>query len=125
MTLKRFVRLDKRRVELRPDSHNPEHQPIKIDLAKHILHIDGVAVGALIGGSAARANKVGPARKRGTDPEASIREHAGEHEDCPTNARLDLIDRSIDCGETTYTSPTSCNAATPVPVARSTGPCSD
>ena len=49
VTLKRFVRLDKRRVELRPDSHNPEHQPIKIDLAKHILHIDGVAVGALIG----------------------------------------------------------------------------
>ena len=31
------------------DSHNPEHQPIMIDLAKHILHIDGVAVGALIG----------------------------------------------------------------------------
>ena len=49
VTLKRFVRLDARRVELRPDSHNPEHQPIEIDLAKHILHIDGVAVGALIG----------------------------------------------------------------------------
>ena len=49
VTLKRFVRLDKRHVELRPDSHNPEHEPIRIDLAKHILHIDGVAVGALIG----------------------------------------------------------------------------
>ena len=48
-TLKRFVRLDQRHVELRPDSHNPEHRPIEIDLAKHILHIDGVAVGALIG----------------------------------------------------------------------------
>ena len=48
VTLKRFVRLDKRRVELRPDNHNPEHEPIRIDLAKHILHIDGVAVGALI-----------------------------------------------------------------------------
>ena len=36
-------------VELRPDSHNPEHEPRRIDLAKHILHIDGVAVGALIG----------------------------------------------------------------------------
>ena len=37
-------------VELSPDSHNPEHQPIKIDLARqHILHIDGVAVRALIG----------------------------------------------------------------------------
>ena len=49
VTLKRFVRVDKRHVELRPDSHNPEHQPIRLDLAKHILHIDGVAVGALIG----------------------------------------------------------------------------
>ena len=49
VTLKRFVRLDERHVELRPDSHNPEHEPIRIDLAKHILHIDGVAVGALIG----------------------------------------------------------------------------
>ena len=47
--LKRVVRLDTRRVELRPDSHNPEHEPIAIDLAKHILHIDGVAVGALVG----------------------------------------------------------------------------
>ena len=26
-----------------------QHEPIRIDLAKHILHIDGVAVGALIG----------------------------------------------------------------------------
>ena len=49
VTLKRFVRLDTRHVELRPDSHNPEHQPIAIDLAKHIMHSDGVAVGALIG----------------------------------------------------------------------------
>ena len=50
VTLKRFVRSDTRHVELRPDSHNPVHKPIEIDLAKHILHIDGVAVGALIGG---------------------------------------------------------------------------
>ena len=49
VTLKRFVRLDERHVELRPDSHNPEHEPKRIDLAKHILNIDGVAVGALIG----------------------------------------------------------------------------
>ena len=49
VTLKRFVRVDKRHVELRPDSHNPEHETIQIDLAKHIVHIDGVAVGALIG----------------------------------------------------------------------------
>ena len=50
VTLKRFIRHDKRHVELRPESHNPEHEPMEIDLAKHILHIDGVAVGALIGG---------------------------------------------------------------------------
>ena len=46
-------------VELTPDSHNPEHQPIKIDLARHILHIDGVAVRALIGGWAAHASEAG------------------------------------------------------------------
>ena len=33
-------------MELRPDSHNPEHEPISIDLAKQILNIDGVTVGA-------------------------------------------------------------------------------
>ena len=49
VTLKRFVRIDDRHVELRPESDNPAHAPLKIDLAKHILHIDGVAVGALIG----------------------------------------------------------------------------
>ena len=49
VTLKRFVRRDGRHIELRPDSHNPVHETIHIDLAKHILHIDGVAVGALIG----------------------------------------------------------------------------
>ena len=41
VTLKRFVRLDERHVELRPDSHNREHETIRIDLARHILHIEG------------------------------------------------------------------------------------
>ena len=50
VTLKRFVRVDNRHIELRPESHNPDHVPMKIDLAKHILDIDGVAVGALIAG---------------------------------------------------------------------------
>ena len=49
VALKRFVQLDEHHVELRPDSHGPQHEPIRIDLARHILHIDGVAVGALIG----------------------------------------------------------------------------
>ena len=50
VTLKRFVRIDDRRVELRPESHNPAHEIMQLDLAKHILHIDGIAVGALIKG---------------------------------------------------------------------------
>ena len=49
VTLKRFVRIDERHVELRPESHNPAHEIMKLDLAKHILDIDGIAVGALIG----------------------------------------------------------------------------
>ena len=40
--------LDERHVELRPESYNPAHKVKKLDLAKHILHIEGVAVGALI-----------------------------------------------------------------------------
>ena len=49
VTLKRFVRIDARHVELRPESTNRAHKVMKLDLAKHILDIDGVAVGALIG----------------------------------------------------------------------------
>ena len=48
VTLKRFVRLSERRVELRPESTNPEHRVIKVDLKTTELNIDGVAVGALI-----------------------------------------------------------------------------
>ena len=48
VTLKRFVQIDERHVELRPESYNPAHEVMKLDLAKHILHIEGVAVGALI-----------------------------------------------------------------------------
>lgn len=48
VTLKRYVKLDERRVELRPESHNPDHRVMELDLAKHRLEIDGVAVGAMI-----------------------------------------------------------------------------
>ena len=48
VTLKRFVQIDERHVELRPESYNPAHEVMKLDLAKHILHIEGVAVGAMI-----------------------------------------------------------------------------
>ncbi len=50
VTLKRYVRIDERRVELRPESRNPAHKTLRLDLAKHILDIDGVVVGALITG---------------------------------------------------------------------------
>ena len=49
VTLKRYWKIDERHVELRPESHNPDHQVMKLDPAMHILEIDGVAVGALIG----------------------------------------------------------------------------
>ena len=34
VTLERYRRVDERRVQLRPESSNPEHQPIQIDLAR-------------------------------------------------------------------------------------------
>ena len=49
VTLKRYFRLDERRVELRPESTNPEHQPIEVDLESEAFEIAGIAVGALIG----------------------------------------------------------------------------
>ena len=58
VTLKRYVRLNERRVELRPESRNPEHQVMKLDLAKHKLEIDGVAVGGML------------TKMRDTEPEA-------------------------------------------------------
>ena len=35
--------------ELRPESTNRRHRTIEVDLARTELHIDGIAVGALIG----------------------------------------------------------------------------
>ena len=50
VTVKRYVRIDERRVELRPESRNRAHKVMRFDLAKHIVEIDGVVVGALIRG---------------------------------------------------------------------------
>ena len=50
VTLKRFIRIDERHVELRPESHNDAHTVMALDLAKHLLHIEGIVVGALIRG---------------------------------------------------------------------------
>ena len=43
--LRRFIQIDDRHVELRPESKNRAHKVLKLDLAKHILDIDGVVVG--------------------------------------------------------------------------------
>ena len=50
VVLKRFVQIDERHVELRPESRNKAHKVMRLDLAKHLLRIDGVVVGALIKG---------------------------------------------------------------------------
>ena len=52
VTLKRFVRLSDRYVALRPESTNPSHTAIEVDLTLSPLEIDGVAVGALLGAHA-------------------------------------------------------------------------
>ena len=49
VTLKRYRRIDEKRVELRPESTNPEHLPIMVDLETETFEICGVAVGALLG----------------------------------------------------------------------------
>ena len=49
VTLKRYRRIDEQRVELRPESTNPEHQPIVVDLETDAFEVCGVAVGALLG----------------------------------------------------------------------------
>ena len=50
VTVKRYVRIDERHVELRPESHNTAHEVMRLDLAMHILQIEGIVVGALIRG---------------------------------------------------------------------------
>ena len=50
VSVKRYVRIDERHVELRPESRNEAHKPMRLDLAKHILQIEGIVVGALIRG---------------------------------------------------------------------------
>ena len=60
-TIKRFRPVhgvdgvSERHVELHPESHDPQHKVMHIDLAKHILHIDGVVVGHLRGKSSVEA----------------------------------------------------------------------
>ena len=49
VTLKRFVRLDERRVELRPESFDPGHETIRVDLEKEAAFANcGIVIGALI-----------------------------------------------------------------------------
>ena len=49
VTLKRYRRVDEQRVELRPESTDPEHKPIQVDLKEETFEICGLAVGAILG----------------------------------------------------------------------------
>ena len=60
VTIKRFRRVSERHVELHPESHDPDHQVMHIDLAKHIVHIDGVVVGHLRGKSSVEVEPEAP-----------------------------------------------------------------
>ena len=50
VTLKRLRRINARDIELRPESYNTAYEVMRLDLAKHIVDIDGVVVGAVIAG---------------------------------------------------------------------------
>lgn len=49
VTLKGFVQKDRWSVEFGPESTNPRHQPIRLDLKHRALETAGTAAGALIG----------------------------------------------------------------------------
>lgn len=49
VTLKRYVQKQHRCIELRPESTNPNHQPLHIDPTRDQFYVAGIAVGALIG----------------------------------------------------------------------------
>ena len=57
VTLKRFRRVSERHVELHPESHSPAHEVMRFDLAKHLLHIDGVLVGHMRGKTSVERDK--------------------------------------------------------------------
>ena len=48
ITLKKFYWKDENTIELRPESHNPEHKPTSIDLRTEDCPIAGVIVGAIV-----------------------------------------------------------------------------
>ena len=50
VTLKRFGRKSERKVEFSPESTNEAQRPVTVDLETTEFHVDGVYVGALIGG---------------------------------------------------------------------------
>ena len=64
VTLKRYFRKSRRYVELRPESSDPAHQPIEVDLKHEAFEICGVVVGALIGDGFERANSSSSRRDR-------------------------------------------------------------
>ena len=48
MTLKRFIRMNRREFERHPESSNPEHKPTRVDIEQEVFEIAVVAARALI-----------------------------------------------------------------------------
>ena len=63
VTLKRFVRENERTIRLEPESTNKRHKPRKVNLEKEDFAVDGVYVGALIGGVQPGVRTESPERK--------------------------------------------------------------
>lgn len=63
VTLKRFVRENQRIVRLEPESTNPAHRAMKVNLATDHFAVDGVYVGALIG-QVQPAAKIEPSERK-------------------------------------------------------------
>ena len=49
VVVKRFVRTSAKTLELQPESHNPEHKPIRLDATTSDFEIVGTVVGAIVG----------------------------------------------------------------------------
>ena len=82
VTLKRFSRKSRREVEFCPESTNQVHRPMTIDLETTEFHVDGVYVGALIGG----VQTTGNSETVGTETDGT--EGGGRWTETPTRHSL-------------------------------------
>ena len=59
VTLKRYQRTGPDTVEFQPESTNPDHEPIRVDLRTDDVRIVGMVVGAIVGTGRAAAKEMG------------------------------------------------------------------